>query len=737
MAGFPHFKNVTFDGEFPIACLEFMDEGFPANVQLVAFNPFIPHDELNSSLPVSMFLWNIENTSDKNIEYSLAFSVQNPNECSVNRAVDNGIVFGCGNKNENEIDYSDLCVLTDSTDIDIQEYWYRGGWQDSVTTYWKNITDKSRLPRRTYESSGKYDHGTVATYVELKPKERKTIKFVLAWNVPNNYSYWNEYKNEKGEHISWKNYYATVFKSSYDAAKYALEGFDALFAKTLDFKNAIYESTLPTSVTDAIGANLSVLKSPTVFRLTDGSLWGWEGVMQTHGSCEGSCQHVWNYAYALPFLFPGLERSLRENTLKYAFYEDGSTDFRIQLPLGRENKKFRPCVDGQMGEVIKCYREWKISGDNEWLKTYSEKIFKMLDYAWSKDNPDRWDLDKDGVLEGRQHHTLDMELFGPSSWLQGFYLLALDCGSKMAEALKDTKRAKMYRNLYEKGKKWTNENLFNGEYFYHKIDLKEKSIIDSYDDARGYWNSEANEIKYQVADGCIIDQMLADFHSALIGCDSVFDKDKKQIALESLYKNNFKKSMRDVTNMWRNFALNDESGTIICSYPKGKNIPAIPIPYCEETMTGFEYALAGLMLSEGKNNYAEEMIKAIRDRYDGEKRNPWNEIECGSNYVRSMASFAFMNLYSGFSYDMTKKHIGFNPKNNGTYMWSVGNTWGTVSISEHKTELKVLGKPLTLASFGIKTAKAVKVDGKEAGFKLDKNMILFDVTVRNVMEIFY
>jgi len=116
--------------------------------------------------------------------------------------------------------------------------------------------------------------------------------------------------------------------------------------------------------------------------------------------------------------------------------------FRTKLPLGRKMSDFRACVDGQMGTVIKCYREWKISGDNKWLKDNWDNIKKVLEYAWSDQNEDCWDLDKDGVLEGRQHHTLDLELFGPSSWLEGMYLAALKAATEMAEFLNDTKKHK-------------------------------------------------------------------------------------------------------------------------------------------------------------------------------------------------------------------------------------------------------------------------------------------------------
>ena len=729
LAGFSHFKNVTFHGSFPIANLTFFDDDFPAVVRLRAFNPFIPHDEFNSSLPAAFFEWEIENITNENVRFALAGTVCNPAVSTSNEKVCenglSGILLKSADLNDDEIGYCDLCILSGHNDTAVQEYWYRGGWRDGCTTYWKNFLNLDRMPERSYSEPSKNDHGTVVSYVDIPAGAKKSICFVIAWNVPIAYNYWNPRPEEE---TTWRNYYATQFPNSFETAKYALKNFNQLRDKTVLFAETLQTCTLPTSVKDAISANLSVLKTPTALRLENGSFWGWEGCSETIGSCYGTCQHVWNYAYAMPYLFPRLERSIRENTLNYALLDSGATSFRINLPLKKEMSTERACVDGQMGEIIKFYREWKLSGDDEWLKKHSESIFKMLEYAWSKENPDKWDADMDGVLEGRQHHTLDMELFGPSSWLQGLYLLALDCATEMARFIGDEKRASLYSKLYESGKAWMNENLFNGRYFNQSVDLSDKSILDRFDASGVYWNEEAKEIKYQIADGCIIDQMLADWHAVLIGKKGVFDTDKKRKALENLYKNNYKPSMRCVVNMWRNFSLNDEAGTVMCSYPEGANLPSIPIPYCEETMTGFEYALAGLMISEGYVAEGENIVKAVRDRYDGEKRNPWNEIECGSNYARSMASYALMPIYSGFTFDMTEKHIGFAPISGvGKYLFSVGESWGTVELDDKGCRLTVLGNALSLNSISvpnIENITAVTVDGSNRDFEIANGKIL-------------
>lgn len=741
LAGFPHFENVSFDGCFPIGKLSFTDKDFPAIVRLTAFNPFIPHDEFNSSLPAAFFEWEIENTACEPVRFAIACTVCNPASNTVNEKLSeggaNGVLLKSAGLKENEIGYSDLCIFTDNDDTVSQEYWYRGGWQDGCTMYWKNLLNMDRIPERHYSEPSKNDHATVASYVNIPAKSKAKLRFVISWNVPIAY---NDWKPRKDEGITWRNYYATQFEDSCATAKYALENFDSLYEKTEIFSDALQSCTLSDSVKDAISANLSVIKTPTALRLEDGEFWGWEGSSETIGSCYGTCQHVWNYAYAMPYLFPRLERSIRDINLKYALQEDGATSFRVNLPLKREMSTVRACVDGQMGEVIKCYREWKFSGDDEWLKNNAEGIFKMLEYAWSDSNPDKWDADMDGVLEGRQHHTLDMELFGPSSWLQGFYLLALDCGAKIAAHLGDENRRITYSRLYEQGKAWMNKHLFNGRYYCQSIDLSNKSILERFDGTERYWNEEAGEIKYQVADGCIIDQMLADWHAALIGLDCVFDPKKKKTALKHLYENNYKDSMRDLTNMWRNFSLNDEAGTVICSYPDGSKLPAIPIPYCEETMTGFEYALAGLMISEGYILEGEKMVKAIRDRYDGEKRNPWNEIECGSNYARSMASYALMPIYSGFSVDMTEKHIGFAPiTSTGKYLFSAGESFGTVEFDESNYRISVLGNPLGIASISIPSCERitkVTVDGQNVDFDIVNGKVIFaDVQIFKEMSI--
>ena len=154
-----------------------------------------------------------------------------------------------------------------------------------------------------------------------------------------------------------------------------------------------------------------------------------------------------------------------------------------------------------------------------------------------------------------------------------------------------------------------------------------------------------------------------------------------------------------------------------------------------------EYAIAGLMISQGMVEQGETIVRTTRARYDGENRNPWSELECGSNYVRSMSSYALLPLWSGFTFDMCEKYMGFSPvrKGDGRYLWSVGNTWGQVSFDGKKCCLSVLGEALSLSSFGMDDANSVKsvlVDGRSVDFCVENGRVnLGDVCVKKSLEL--
>ena len=765
MAGVPHFPASDFCASFPFAKMDFSYEKFPGKVSMTAFNPFIPFNVPDSSIPAAFFEFEIENTTEENIDYTLCGVLENMlsgakntfdgdmksnMKCikfeSVECKDDDGAL-------DSTINVHNLCLGTDCEDVSYQEYWYRGTWYDSLQVFWDDFCKSTVFKNRHYDNPQAKSTGLIASHVTLKPHEKKTIRFIISWYVRFLMNYWTPIPKNEGESDedfrlknSWKNYYCRYFSGSFDCAAYCFNHWDRLKEETALFNETLFSSTLPDEVMDAVSANLAILKSSTILRHSDGNIIAFEGSQRRHGSCEGNCTHVYNYAYALAHLFPDLERGLRETEFRYSMDDKGAVNFRAQSPLGRRPKEYFPCVDGQMGGIFKSYREFKMTGDVEWLCRMWPYIKKSLDFTFDPENDFKWDVDRTGVMNGRQHNTLDTELYSPNSWLQGLYCAALVAAAEMADIVKDKKSATEYRELFEKAKKYLNDELYNGKYFYQKIDLSDRSLLEpfkskNYFDGTSiydyYWSDEHSEIKYQVGEGSSVDQMLGQWHANNIGLGEIFDRDKLMSALDTLYNVNFKKSMRDFFNPCRNFCINDESGVTICTYPEGAQKPKIPIPYAEECMNGFEYQAASLMIQSGMVKEGLEIVAAIRKRYDGEYRNPFAEMECGSSYVRSLASYTLLASMSGFEYDMHEGLISFNPyleySKDGYYkcFFAVGEAYGTVEVGPKYVELQVLKGELKIHKFGIfAEPKVAYCGGKKVDFDAEGNYAVFGATVQ-------
>jgi uncharacterized protein (DUF608 family) len=157
---------------------------------------------------------------------------------------------------------------------------------------------------------------------------------------------------------------------------------------------------------------------------------------------------------------------------------------------------------------------------------------------------------------------------------------------------------------------------------------------------------ESANPRFQVGEGCLIDQLVGQFKANRAGLGDLLDGFHLRSALASIARHNFRPHFRDHYNNMRTYATADESGTLICSYPQGGR-PAVPFPYWAECMTGFEYQLAVLLLDYGLKEDGLKVAKAVRDRHNGANRNPFNEPECGSYYARAMAAWALLDAWEG------------------------------------------------------------------------------------------
>jgi hypothetical protein len=436
-----------------------------------------------------------------------------------------------------------------------------------------------------------------------------------------------------------------------------------------------------------VAANLTILKSPTVLRQTDGKLWAWEGCGDNAGCCHGSCTHVWNYAQAIPNLFPSLERTLRETEFGPSQNEAGHQQFRSALPIRPVEHDFHAAADGQLGGIMKVYREWRISGDTEWLRALWPKVKRSLDYCI-----ETWDPGHKGVVEEPHHNTYDIEFWGPDGMCTSFYLGALQAAALMGKALGD--EVPLYATLLTAGICKAESELFNGEYFMQRVEWKNlraknptdnKSMVGSYSpEAVAILEKEGP--KYLYGNGCLADGVLGSWLALVCGVGQVLPAPKVASHLKAVHKYNLKPDLSGFANPQRpTYACGAEGGLVLCTWPKGGEL-SLPFVYSNEVWTGIEYQVASHLMRMGLVQEGLEVVRICRDRYDGRVRNPFNEYECGHWYARAMSSYALLYGLSGARYDAVEKVLYLEPRIPGDFrcFFASATGYGTVGVRKGK-----------------------------------------------------
>lgn len=487
--------------------------------------------------------------------------------------------------------------------------------------------------------------GSVGRAVTLKSGEVATLNFILTWHFPNLTAGGMEGVGRE---------YASRFENALGVAHYVVKDFERLSTETKLWRDTWYDSTLPYWFLDRTMANTSILATTTAYRFRDGRFWAWEGI----GCCPGTCTHVWHYAQAPGRLFPDVERRQREEVdFGLGMHKDGGIGMRANLQCANH-----AADDGQCGRILGAYREHQMSEDDAFLKRNWPNIKKAIQFMINRD------ANLDGILEGAQHNTLDAAWYGRISFLASLYLATLRAGEAMALEVGDQEFAEVCRAMADRGAT-TIEELYNGEYFFHELDPQHVDNI-------------------AVGSGCYIDQVFGQFWAHQLGLGHLFDREKIRSALNALYKYNFVPHIgrfRDTFTRGRWYAMDDDKGLIMCTWPKGglneKWHKAWQFGYFNECMTGFEWQAAAHMITEGLVEEGMAVSRAIHDRYDAQRRNPYNEIECSDHYSRAMASYGAYLAACGFTSHGPRGHLGFSPKvrSGDTFKcaFTAAGGWGT------------------------------------------------------------
>lgn len=705
--GLPRFRRCGFEAAYPFGQVMLSDPDVPVAVRLQAFNPLIPADADRSGIPIAVLRYVLTNTSEHQLDVSVCGSLENflgsdgtttapKQNVNLFRRRDDlaGVFLRSNGVPPASEQWGTLALATTAREgVTARTAWPDLSWGDALLDFWDDLSEDGRLEERT--GGGDTPTASLAASLTLLPGETRAVTFLLAWHFPNRMT-WNPQQAAPGGACcadgdcgdpDWVgNYYATQYRDAWDVAARTAAALPALEEDTLAFVRSFCASDLPPVVKEAALFNLSTLRSQTCFRIASGEFMGWEGCGDKAGCCEGSCTHVWNYEQATAFLFGGLSRTMRDVEFRHATRPDGLMSFRAFLPLARASEQGLAAADGQMGCLLKLYRDWQLSGDDDWLRALWPHAKKALEFCWIKGG---WDADKDGVMEGCQHNTMDVEYFGPNPQMGGWYLGALRAMEEMARHLGEGEFAASCRDLFERGSLWMDAHLFNGDYYEHEV----RPIPEAADIAPGLrvgmGAADLAAPDLQLGAGCLVDQLAGQTMAEVCGLGPLLSTVHVRQTLQSLMRWNFQPDMGAHFNHMRTFALGDEAAMLMATYPKGRR-PARPFPYYNEVMTGFEYTAAVHMLYEGMTEEGLTIIEAIRARYDGLKRSPFDEAECGHHYARAMASWAAVLALTGFHYSAVTQTLEFAASATPCrWFWSTGSAWGMCEQSPGEREMRL------------------------------------------------
>lgn len=737
--GLPRFHNAVFKTRFPFCDIVLSDDKMPVKATVTGWSPFIPGDADNSSLPVGIVEYTIENITGKSIE--TVFSFHSPNfmrvreiiENHINpingfnkrrrdkgvnciKPIENGFILAQSGTDDEPFLRGDFAIFTNQPNTVVDHCWYKDYLFDGSTLTWKAINEGKLQAVDPVDSSA--SGASLYVPLNIEAGESESVKVFMAWNVPETNLIIGDQPDNPGRSTAsanerrlggqqpevYKPWYSSRFKDIKEISEYLQTNYEELFIKSKRFSDAFYKMTLPQEVIEAVAANLTILKSPTVMRQYDGRLWGWEGSGDEWGSCYGSNTHVWNYAQALPHLFPSLERTLRETEFTVSQNEEGAQAFRSNLPISKP-RSFFAASDGQLGGIMKMYRDWRISGDTEWMAGLYPYVKKSIDYCI-----DAWDPKNIGTLEEPHHNTYDINYWGPDAMCTSYYLGALTAMVEMSKTLDEP--CDKYDFLLQKGKEFMETELFDGEYFIQKIKwdgLKQENPENAIDET---WNPiEVERLrregpKHQYGSGCLSDGVIGMWMASVCGLDEVLNENKIKSHLTAVHKYNLKKDLSTHANPQRpGFAFGNEGGLLLCSWPKGDEL-TLPVIYSKEVWTGIEYQVASHLMFKGEVAKGLDIVRACRDRYDGRVRNPFDEYECGHWYARALSSYGLLQGLTGVRYDAVDSTLYIDSRlGDFTGFLSTETGFGNVGLEN--------GKPFINVVEGTINVERVMVSGVE------------------------
>lgn len=733
----PGVTSTEFAGPYPFANVDYHDDELPLEVSLTAWNPMIPFDAEDSGIPALTFTFTIHNPGTSTYQGNLAATLQNSvgwdgiaeisgTSCSL---------YG-GNHNEDASGNGRTAIRL-MNDLLPPSAAGNGQWMLStqakgatacadwrkLTDFWEHFGERGVLPPALNQgptAKGETCNAAVAVPFVIEPNGTRTISFQLAWYFPNryvNYVQWPTFGVHDTKSQLWiGNHYATRFESVDSVSNYLWRENDRLLASTRAFSDTFTTSSLPQVMIDTITSQMSVMRTPTCFWAEDGNFYGFEGcngfstlhhAPGTGGSCPLNCTHVWNYEMSLAHLYPSLDQTMRNVEWFEQQHPTGYLPHRVPMPrfvppiwdrvVGAPDK---PALDGLLGAILKTWREFRATGDIDWLESCWSHVQLALDFVVTNH-----DQGRKGIIEGEQPNTYDISIYGINTFIGTLYISALHAASRMADRLGNDDLARELATRAESGTSILEDRLWNGEWYIQEVDLEQH--------AEQNW-----------ATGLHSDHLLGQWWADSLQLPSSLNPDNVKTAVESIFKYNFRETLEGVPTPERWFGVATDAGLINCTWPR-EGRPEVPTRYSDEVWTGLEYEVAALLVSTGQVESALTLLTAVRDRYNGVRMNPWDDIECGDHYVRAMSSWSILLAATDFGWDAHLGELRIGNRTGQDHLvapFFAAPAWGQLEIDGSGGRTSVVIRPdagalsigsIMLPSVQVTSGVAVSLDGQE------------------------
>ncbi len=451
------------------------------------------------------------------------------------------------------------------------------------------------------------DFGTCAlcSEVNLKPGEKKNIRFILTWYFPNNIS-------EKGEKLG--HYYENLYKDSLGANRFLSDNYDSVFKSAVDFADLLYSTDLPSIYPDSWSSNLSPLVKSSVY-LKSGNFGLWEGL----GFCGLHTTDITYHAsYSLISLFPDLQKKQMKMGAEFQ-REDGRVHHLFKPDMKRTDKGFDR-VDMNMQFVLMVLRDYLFTGDKEYLLSLWDNVKRAMDSI------EKLDTDGDGLPDhDTKRNTYDAWNFsGTPAYISVLWLAALKAAAVIADRVGDKSRFDKWNDILEQGKKSLEEKLWNGEYY-------------------NLWRNDS-----ETDESLMTDQLDGEWFLRMTGLSGNISDERVRKVVDYIFRNNF----------------DQEQGLVNATVPESRKTTIHTYNNCQAVAvwTGIGYAFSALAVSVGFNEISDTVVNSI---HNNQLRlgHFWDHWECGHHYTRPMSSWSTLIAASGMKVDYENKKLSLSPIN--------------------------------------------------------------------------